>query len=209
MPKNRIKTFFLLLVISPGFWWTVTKPGAVIKEWLQSPSYVRSSFANRVRGPYLDRLRDMQWGGQLVHRNSFFAKLVYNYPLLLINESVELVEFAQPRLFFVTGDGSPFTPPSLQPIPVILFPFWLIGLLDYVKKKNWSRFLTLFGFTSAAYLIGQKNMAFLLPVLVIYIRWATHGLEILSSPRLRFLSLAIIFSYSIYAALGSIWFGYR
>lgn len=151
----------------------------------------------------------MQWGGQLVHRNSLFPKLVYNYPLFLVNEFVELIEFAQPRLFFVTGDGSGFSPPSLQPIPVVLFPFWLIGLLDHIKKKNWTELFILFGFALIAYLIGQKNMAFLLPVLIIYVRWAAHGLDDLSSPRLKKISLVFIISYSLYAAAGSIWLGYR
>ena len=205
--SHRIRLLIWLLVISPGFWWPVTQPGNLVKEWVQSPAYFRSSFANRINGPYLDRLRDMQWGGWLIHRNSLLPKLVYSYPMLLINEFIELVEFAQPRMFFVTGDGSNFSPPSLQPIPVVLFPFWLIGLLNHIKTKHWSEFVLLFIFTSIAYLIGQKNLAFLLPVLVIYLRWASQGLDSLSTH--KNIATAAVSFYSLYAALGSVWFGFR
>lgn len=206
MIPNLRKTFWVLLLLSPGFWWLLTHAGQVVKEWTKAPVYAQQSLTSRMDGSYWLRLREMQWAGQLVHRESLWAKLAYNWPLFFANQFVDYLEFFPPRIFFVSGDGSGFAPPRVEPIPVLLFPFWIWGLVQILERKWFKEIAVYLALVFIAYLIGQKNMAFLWPVMVMNLRWSALGLDSIQSKKLKTWSWLIVGGYSLYV-LGGLWLG--
>lgn len=179
-------------------WQIGMRPREFVEEWLKVPQKIIGSTKAKISDPYSTRLIELRWGGFQLHRNDLGTKIIYSKALWAENNLFDWLEFATPRLYFLTGDGSRFSPANVEPIPSILFPFWLAGLLFLIREKRFKPIIALGIGAGLGYIAGVKNMAILLPTLLIQIYIVMVGLSLLKDKKWFGLLVGIIAIYCIY-----------
>jgi hypothetical protein len=201
---NYKTRFIILTFLSPGLWWTISQTPAVVSRWISYPRFVYENITSTNRLEWLTTLDELKWAGVFIHRNNFLSKILYQKLDLVPKEMFEFSEFISPRFYFVTGDGSQFTPSRVEPISTLLFPFWLVGILQLIKQKKFKPLLLAIGVAFIAYLAGKKDFGFLWPNLIIFTYIANIGIELFPTNYKKGLSLFLIV-YGIYILEMSIW----
>ncbi len=120
-----------------------------MKELSLIPFYIQRKVESIFTGDNLRYLTEL--------RGSQFSRLFYNKPTILVNELGRFLSFYSPTLYF----GQYFL--------IILFPFWLLGIIELIRKRNIKVFLILFLVGIPVYLIDQRNLAFLSPIALVYL----------------------------------------
>lgn len=194
-----------LVLMTPWFWWMVFHAGAVAKEFLKIPTYT----SQRVSGVYTESnlkfVEDLRWVNLHVYQQPFRARFFYNKLTVMVNELLKVMDYISPRLYFQSGDGSNLSPPGVEPIPVIFFPFWLIGIFTLVKKKTFKPLLLSLLFAFIAFVIGRRTLSFLLPNLFLYVYIAGSGMKAVISKKKMKIWLSLFLIYSLYLLGRIIW----
>lgn len=207
MSNLKMKTLFLLLVLTtPGFWHVVVQPRAFISQISQFPSFAIQNISSKIHpnnyNVYIDELR---WGGRSLHRNDLFSRALYGHHIYALNEFFEFTQFSSPKLFFLAGDGSNFSPRRIEPISSLLFPFWIIGILSLLRQKNIKLLVIFVLCLTFGYISGHKNLAFLFPLLLTQIYICTTGLSSFSGSKYYKLLLTLILIYGVYITSMNVW----
>lgn len=191
------RTFILLVLLTNGWWWAILQPQALIFQWSTYPGHVVQKVSSLFGPNNVKPMEDMRWisGNRL-----FFNKLT-----VIVKEGVEYWQFLAPRFYFLAGDGTNFSSRKVEPIPTILFPFWIMGWFVLVREKKWKPLVWLALAGAVGYLSGQKNMAILLPVLVVYAYISAVGINSVSNIRIRRKLILAIVIYSLYVLARGIW----
>ena len=203
--KNIIVKAIILLLFCPFFWQSIFSIKSLIGEWQKVPVYglqgVRATYSKKSLKP----VEDLRWESLRFYHNNILARLLYNKVDLIVEEVWSFMAFLSPRFYFQAGDGSSFFPKETEPIPGILFPFWVWGILACVKNGFFKPiFLTLL-FVFFAFLLGQRTISFLLPVLIMYVYFSTVGLDQIKNSKIRAAALFLVFSYSFYLIARMLW----
>lgn len=98
-------------------------------------------------------------------RGSPISRIFYNKPTILLNEIGRFLSFYSPIIYFG------------QSILIVLFPFWLIGVVDLIKRKRIKVFVLLLIVGIPVYLIDQREIIFVLPIALIYIYIIALGIK--------------------------------
>ncbi len=98
-------------------------------------------------------------------RGSTISRLFYNKPTILMNEFGRFLSFYSPNIYFGWS------------ILIVFFPFWLIGLVDLIKRKQVKIFILLLILGVPVYLIDQRDLIFVLPIAIIYVYITYLGLK--------------------------------
>ncbi len=131
------KIFWLILLTSPGFWQVLSQPQAFFSQAIQFPKYATQTIQSKLKNTeYNTRLQEIRWGGRALHREDFLSKALYFRHILVLNEVFEFFQNASPKFYFLAGDGSNFSPRRIEPISSILFPFWILGIINLTKQQN-------------------------------------------------------------------------
>jgi hypothetical protein len=189
--------FLLLLIVSPGFWFVVFRAGLVGREWLSAPEYFERKAEAVFGAQRLGEIGDLRWA-QVESSGVYllFSKAAYNRHLVLIDEFFGFASLLSPRLYFQSGDGTVFSPSSVEPVASVLFPFWIWGVFESVGRGRRILILVLL-MALFAYLGGSRSMAFLWPVMVGYVYLASKGLRRVAA-RYGGVVLALVLVYSLY-----------
>jgi len=196
----KIKILFILLLLtSPSFWLVLVHLPQTLSYWQHLPQSVVANIKSKSQSQYLIYIDELRWAGRSFHRNDLLSRVLYNKTLFVIQESFDFIQYAQPKMYFLAGDGSVFSPRRLEPISSLLFPFWILGILKILQNRRafFMLFYSLFMFI--AYASGQKNLALLFPVLVLNIYISTLGLK----DHKRIVPLILI--YGVYITGMNIW----
>ncbi len=197
--KSSFKELLLLFVVSPVFFWTIWHLPLFVSEWSKIFSYTQGNLSSILAKDKLQYVEDMRW-------NSPLSGLIYNKGLVLVDDFFSYLSFFSPRFYFQAGDGTGFSPPSVEPVAGPLFVFWVLGLISFIRKKNFRFFALLFILGLPAFLAGRRNIAFLLPVLLLYIFIAYEGIKnFLSSKNKKFIFIAYVV-YSLFLIGRVLWF---
>lgn len=200
------KIFFLLLILTPGFWFTFLQPQKVFTELSKSPKYfetkINSMFSTE-RMTNLNTLKEI--GGERSLVNIVMPEIFYNRISILVDEFFSYTSFITPRFYFQAGDGGKLSPPNTEPIAAILFPMWLFGIVVLIKKKKFLIIYLLFGFALLAFMFGQRDMAFLWPVLIINLYISQAGIFSINNIKLRNFYFLIFLIYGLFIDVRSIY----
>lgn len=199
------RRFIFLLLITPLFWWLILRPGALVAEWLNTPSYINSKIQGIFGGEYLQNVNELRWNAFGPEREETISILYYNKGLVLVNEFSNFLTYISPRFYFLSGSAEGFSPPGVEPIAIPIFVFWFLGLVYFLKEKNFRPVLYSLIFAFLAFLTGQRTMAFLFPIAFIYLFIAWKGIkESLLKNNLNIIYVVIEF-YSMYLLARLIW----
>ena len=119
------KRFFLLLFLTPLFWLFLFNIENVAQEWTKAPIYFEQKYNTLFSEDRLRPLLELRW--EAGKANSFLSLVFFNKGLVFFDEGFSYLTFLSPRLYFQSGDGTQISPPGVEPIAVLLFPFWLFG----------------------------------------------------------------------------------
>lgn len=178
MSKHSL-IFIGICLISPTFWLIINNKSHIWGEWKQTAKFVSQNFNSTSRYEYQQRVNELRWGGQQLHRENMLVKVVYNPIIVVANEFFEFVEFSAPKMFFLAGDGGRLSPSSGQPIPFVLFPLWIIGVVQIINLKANRLGVCLFLASVIGYLLGKRNFEILLFAFFINIAIVTKGIVVI------------------------------
>lgn len=191
--------FTLLLVTSPSFWLVIFHLPQALSYWQELPQSVVASVKSKSQSQYLIYIDELRWGGRSLHRNDLLSRVLYNKTLFILNEFFDFIQYAQPKLYFLAGDGSVFSPRRLEPISSLLFPFWILGILKILKNPR-TLFIILYSFFMfIGYASGQKNLALLFPILILNVYISALGLKDFKRV------IPIVLVYGVYITGMNIW----
>lgn len=211
MPKLTPLTKYLLLflLLSPGVWQVAFHPLAASRQWLSIPGRLPQNVTSKLASSYFTYIAELRWGGRSLHRNDPLSRVLYNRTWGALNETFDFIQFVTPKLYFAAGDGSVFSPARIEPVPSILFPLWIIGLIYLIRSRRYKVFALLILAALPAYLAGAKNLALLAPVLVIHTYICAVGFTGLFSRQVfRKPATAVISLYGLYVVAMNLWFNF-
>lgn len=195
---------FLIVVGSPVLGTLLARIGLASAQWLTAdtaiPAKVNLFFSERAIEPvYFLRHAQTDAGGVVF----IISKLLYNRILVFISEFLAFMSFFSPRFFFQAGDGTVFSPNTVEPIAFMLLPFWLYGLLLSINKRKWWILAGYVFSTFVAYLFGKREFPFLIFTLLFQFYFIYVGiLALIHFKRTRlYLGLAIIYSIFVVGRL--------
>jgi len=192
------------MVISPGFWFLLLNFTKVITEWIRLPLYFDQKFQSVFTGERLVSMGLMRWAEiEKVGWIRIFSKILYNRFDILIDEFFGFLAIFSPRIYFQAGDGSQFSPAIVEPIPFLLFPLFIFGIIKTVSvrpKVKWGYIFV----AMTIYLSGVKNFSFLFPIFIYYLYLASKGFGMLNVRYKKYL-LPLLIVYSLFVEGRIIW----
>jgi hypothetical protein len=182
-----------MFFVTPGVVWPLTKSVQLIKEWRSAPGYITEKRQNIFSEQHIKYVEDLRWANASYTRSNFKSRFYYNKGTVLADEFFNYLTFLSPRLYFQSGDGGIFSPPGVEPIAGIYFLFFVFGISNLVKNKKYKIFYYIFIFSFLAYLTGRRNLAYLLPVTVLYL-YVTYSGIINNKYKNRLLTVYVLIS---------------
>jgi len=198
MQKNKRWLFFILLILSPGLWWPLLNIKGIFSELRNIPLYGQNKI-NTIFGE--ERIRNvgaMRWANRDLEKEQvIYSKLFYNKVSILVDEFFSFLSLFSPRYYFQSGDGSGFSPSNVEPVPILLFPFWLIGLLMLVTKKQ-NKVVLLYIVTAfVIFMTGKMELPYVWPILIFNVYFGYFALKNMKYSS-KALTIAVIIIYALY-----------
>lgn len=201
--KGKKYEYFLLIFIMPWLWWLILNINQYVMEWGKAPDYVNTRISNLFSTNKMKYYEDLRWNVFKRTGSNLQGKIFYNKGMIIINEVFDYLAYLSPRYYFQAGDGSRLSSSRVEPIPLILFIFWLYGLYNLINNRK-IKYLIFWLFSAVpSWVTGQRNNAFLLLTLISNSFISTFGLrsfleriEICLRP-----ILALIIFYSLWTGI--------
>jgi hypothetical protein len=198
--------FFLLLLLSPGFWWVIFQPINASIELVSFPIGVKRKVTSIFSDEKLRYVEEMRWSAFSEEKEELISRLYYNKATVLIDNSFEYLSLLSPRIYFQAGDGTEFSPPGVEPIPFFAFVFWIFGLIKLMKQRELKTLSLLLVSPLLGFLAGARNLVFLFPVLVSYVYIASQGMEaLLSKSKKKNLVIGLLMAYGVFIISRALW----
>jgi hypothetical protein len=197
--NSKKHQLLLLLVLTPFFWQLLKNSNSLIIEWSQAPVYFNSKIQNIFSQNALNYIEEYRWENAKYTGSDKISRIYYNKSLILADQAFDFLSFSSPRIYFQAGDGSNFSPNNVEPIPIILFPFFIIGIICHLRGKNFRALLFLLALSLPAFATGQKNFAYLFPFAIAIIYTSSVGIEYsLAAKSSKSIFMLIYIIYSIF-----------
>ncbi len=195
---KKIKNILFAVVVAPIFLWLFIHPGKVLSEWKNIPSYFSSNIHSLTSTDKLSKINEERWNAFGSEREDLLSKVYYNKGTALMDDLFSALSYLSPRIYFQSGEGSSLSPPRIEPIAIPLFLFWILGLVDLLRNKKFKPILLALLFALTTYIFGQRNMAFLFPIAIIYLFISLRGIEVIKSTKFRKTIYISLFVYGLY-----------
>lgn len=201
-----LQKFFPFLLLSPAVFWLLFHPGNLLVEIAKSPGYIKSNISSVFAPEKLMAIEEMRWNAFGPKKEELPARLIYNKGFVLVDNFFSYLSFFSPRYYFQAGDGTNFSPPAVDPIAGLLFLPWLLGVVYFLARKDLRIFWVLTAFGLIAFLPGKRNLAFLSPILLIYLFLAYKGIEEKLPQKVKRSFLVGCFVYGLFLLGRMLWF---
>jgi len=199
---NNLKIYIFLALLTPLLWWTLFQLPSIFNEWKKTPHYFITQTKSFLTPEKLKFQEDLRWESEK-HSNPL-GRFFYNKSTSLMDEFFSAVSFLSPRIYFQAGDGNKLSPNVVEPTLIILFPLWIFGLISLVEARRFKPILLWLGFGVFAFLLGQKNFYFTLPIVFLNIFFITYFINKLKA-KTKYLILSVVLIYGSYILGRAIW----
>ncbi len=198
------KLYWILIIISPFSWKIIFNIENVVSELFKIPLYFRARIEGIFSEEKLVNAGLMRWAEIEEGYMLLYSKFLYNRLTILIGEFFDLLTYYSPRFFFQSGDGSNFTPQRVEPVPVVLFPFFLYGFLIIIKKRKFRLISAYIVLGVLPWIFGVKSFSYLFPLTLVILYFVKVGFEEIKNRR-RYTYLKIVVLYGFYLLGRMIW----
>jgi hypothetical protein len=192
-----------MLVVTPGFVWSITKPSELLHEWSNFQRYSSHKFDTFFAESRISYVEDLRWENKKYTHSDMLSRFFYNKLTVVVDDIFNYLTFISPRFYFQSGGGSNFSPQGVEPIAAAYYVFFVLGIVFLLKNKRYKIFYFILTFSFLAYLSGKRNLAFLLPVLISYIYVSYVGISI--SPTRKGFLYGLYILLSLFLIGRSIW----
>lgn len=203
--SNKKHRYVLLLLLTPAIWWIFFRFNQVTDEWQKIPFYFNRKVDSVFSLSNLRYILDLRWETPNYDRSDLYSRVYYNKLTLIAGEFFSFLTYLSPKLYFQSSDGWKLLPSGIEAIPVILFPFWIFGILKLIKEKRLKPFLMLFIFGMAAFLVGQRNFHFLFPIILVNLCLINEGLGLVKDSKKIIFIFLILLVYSSFLIGRGLW----
>ena len=196
--RQNIKKIAFILIVSPVLVWILIHPAAIIKEWARLPSYFKNNIHSLIGSDTLAKVNEERWNSFGTNKENLLSKVYYNKGTVLVDDFFTMLTYLSPRIYFQAGDGTNFSPPGVEPIAIPIFVFWVLGFIALLKENKFKLILAVLFFGVFTYFVGQKTLAFLFPVVLIYLAISVIGIESIKSKKTKKTIYILLSLYGIY-----------
>ena len=200
------KKFLPFIFLSPAILWLLFHPKGLLIEMAGFPQYAKTNISSLFAPEKLMAIEDMRWNAFGPKKEELPASLIYNKGFVLVDNFFSYLSFFSPRYYFQAGDGTNFSPPAVDPIAGLLFLPWVFGVVYFLARNNFKIFWVLTAFGLIAFLAGKRNLAFLSPILLIYLFLAYKGIEEKLPQKIKRSFLIGCFVYGLFLLGRMLWF---
>ncbi len=202
---SNLRLYIFLVLITPVFWSIIFGVPLLIDTWKTVPTSIHSSLSSLFAPDRLKFIEDSRWESQKHPGNKFLSRVFYSKPTSLVDDFFSYIAFLSPRIYFQAGDGQGLSPKGVEPMAIILFPLWILGLIKFVANKKFLPIWVMLIFGLIAYIIGQNIFAFTFPLIFVNLYVIKEGFEMIKNKKIRKSILVITLIYGIYIIGRSIW----
>ncbi len=203
--SNARHRLILLVLFTPAVWWIFFQFNQVSNEWQKIPVYFNRKVNSVFSLSNLRYISELKWETPDYNRNDFYSRVFYNKATVLVDEFFSFLTFLSPKFYFQSNDEGKLLPQGIEAIPVVLFPFWIFGILKLIKEKRSKPFLMLFIFGMAAFLVGQRNFHFLFPIILVNLYLTNEGLGLVKDSKKIIFIFLILLVYSSFLIGRGLW----
>jgi len=177
---DTIKLFFIALLLSPFFWWFIVHANEFSLASRSLGPDIGKKLSTLSQPDGLDKYEDMRFSVQTATGNEVLGRLYFNKATVYQDEVFSYLTNFSPRIYFQAGDGTQLSPGTVEPIPILMFYVWLVGVSIIAKEKNWRVLVATLIAGVPAYISGQKTFLYLFPVALIYLYISVKGFQTLA-----------------------------
>ena len=185
-------------MLTPVFWLSLFNLSTIGKEIINSSRYLSNNLKSIVSPDNSKNIDELRWVDDRYRQNNLIGKLFYNKGMVIINEFGNYLAFVSPRFYFQAGDGSKLSPKNVEPTSLLLYPFWIVGVIFLIKSHKYKSIIMACIFAFIAFLLGQRNFFFLLPITLIYLYIANVGIDQIKKVKTKKIIVMIMIIYSLY-----------
>lgn len=185
MNKKILLKVIFAIIVTPGVIWLIIHFKNVLTEWSKIPHNLKNNISTLVSADKTAKVDEIRWNSFGSAGEKKISKVFYNKGLVLVEDFFSLTTYYSPRLYFQSGDGTELTPSTVEPIAIPLFFFWVLGIVTLVRRNKFKLLLSALGFGFLAFLIGQKNFAFLFPIMITYLIISIEGIETIKNKKIK------------------------
>lgn len=182
---TKLKYVIFIILLCPVLILMVIHRGELVNTWGKIPGNIRMNFSSLISQDKTDKVDVERWNAFGPAREDLPSRLFYNKGLVLVDDAFSFLTYFSPRFYFQAGDGTNFSPSNTEPLAVPLFFFWVIGVISLIKTSRFRPLLAVLIFGIIAFFAGQRNFAFLFPVLALYLYISFLGIESVKNVRTR------------------------
>jgi hypothetical protein len=196
--KQNIKRSVFILISSPVVLWNILHPVNFIKELIRAPSYFENNIHSMISADKLAKIDEERWNALGPQKEEFFARLLFNKGTVVVDDFFSMLSNLSPRIYFQSGDGTNLTPSGVEPIAAPLFIFWILGVINLIKNSKFKLIYWVFVIGCLVYIFGQKNMAYLMPISIIYSAMSVYGIENIKGAKIKKFIYLVISLYGVF-----------
>lgn len=191
--SNSKYRLIFLIIITPVFWWVLLNFVDVISEFVKTPLYIQRKFGGIYSVENLRNTVELRWINVETVREGFYPRLFYNKLTVLVDQFFDYLTLFSPKLYFQQGGNGISSPPGVEPIPILLYPFFIMGLHFLIQKKKLLPLTMLFLSSTIAFIADQRNFYFLFPTVIVYLSISNRGLQVIRKKKLlKYFSLILL-----------------
>jgi len=192
-PKTLI-LYIILLIFSPVFWWQFKSANYknIYSLWKQTPQFISQKVNNLYSDQNIDIIKQLR---RLPDNK--IDRLFYNKATLIGRDLMTALTLTKPQIHFYAGTGGSDSPPNIEPIPIILLPFAILGMVNLIKNKKYTFLILWLASAIPAQIVDQYNYAFLFPTALFYIYFSTIYISKLKKPY-YFIIFYILYSFYLF-----------
>lgn len=168
LKSSTFKKGFIIVLLSAGLIWNVFQAKSFFAEWIKTPNFIKNNLSSLMVGGNTEKIEETRWNAFSDDREDLLSQIFYNRGYVLVDRFFDYLTFLSPRFYFQSGDGTKFSPPGVEPLAGLLFPFFILGFVGLIKRKEYLIFSLVIFFSFISFLTGQKTLAFLMPVLILF-----------------------------------------
>lgn len=192
--KNLI---LLLFFTSPLFFWQIqNKTYLNVSNQIQNiPAFINAKTKSLLSPQTVENIKEYRRD-----LKNPLSRIFYNKATAIFPQAFHYLNILKPRVYFQSGTGSADFPSKTEPLPIFLLPLALLGFFYHIKKQ---KYRPLFLFTLSpflAFITGQYNFIFLLPVIYAYLYFSAYGIK--TNPHSRKI-IALYLLYSLFLSLSN------
>lgn len=198
--NGKLKIFGILLLMSPFFWWTFSKPLDVLKNIAETPKKSFVEVKETFSDEWLAPVNAMRVPGTAYSSPTLISSLFYNKLHVVMTKAMNSLSRLEPGLYFTSGA----LPAKVEAIPLIFFPMALMGLAEALRASLKVTLGIALLSAAASFIVASEAVIMETAIFVTYLYLIALGIKSLPK-RWLYLGTPVFLMYVLFVIGRTIW----